>query len=803
LLLKTPLYRVDNRHDSAVRGRGAPVSISIPYGSRPGRISSEKAAYTLGLGGLVWITAHALGLIGPLDQVTFFLLGFTTTCATVIGVRHHRPALRWPWVFVACALVIFLVGGMARLALNTTGDLTANRSLIPDLITLPGYLIVGTALGGFVFARNRQRGRDVDALLDGLVAALASLTLAWVYLINPALFHAHAPLSVRVVLACYPPASVFLVALMAPTVFTSGSRRNFSQRVLFGSMVCMLAGDVVYMLFDAHILFVPQRLIDLPYALAYLGTGVSALHPSMRELCEPIRSDDVAPTRGRLAIVAVALAIPALISLRRVESSGGGRIFLVLVVLVLTITAVLRMLRALREHAASEARFAYQATHDTLTKLPNRTFVSEHLVRGLGRTRADGSSLAVLFLDIDRFKLVNDTGGHGMGDELLVAIAKRLLANVGEDGVVARIGGDEFVIVLDRVADVVEVVHRAEDLRMCFQEPFEIRGSDIYSSTSIGVTFINGENADADPESVIRDADTAMYQAKAAGRDGVAVFDASMRDQVAQRLALEQDLRNALGEGQLILNYQPIVDMYSEDAVGFEALIRWIHPTRGVIPPMTFIPIAEETGLIVEIGAWVLQESCRQLAEWRRTVPGADDLYVAVNVSARQLRHPHLIATTRAALDTSHLPAGALCLELTESMLMDDPETAAETLRALQRLGLKLSIDDFGTGYSSLSYLKRFPVDHVKIDRAFVDGLDAQDSSEESLVAAIIAMARALGMSTVAEGVETTNQADRLRQLGADKAQGYLYSRPVAASEIPATLKRLRHQALYEVAEIA
>ena len=305
---------------------------------------------------------------------------------------------------------------------------------------------------------------------------------------------------------------------------------------------------------------------------------------------------------------------------------------------------------------------------------------------------------------------------------------------------------------------------------------------------SVGVACANGLDPDVDAETLIRDADTAMYQAKAAGRDAVAMFDASMRDRTAERLALELDLRHALERGELHLNFQPIVQAATGSVDGVEALLRWSHPTRGLVPPDAFVSVAEDSGLIVEIGSWVLRESCRHVSAWRRALPTAGNLHVAVNLSARQLRDPGLVDLVAEALTEFDLPPDALWLEITESMLMENPTAATDILSALRDLGVGLSIDDFGTGYSSLAYLKRFPVDRVKIDRSFVEGLDRRDSSEESLVAAIIAMAGALGMTTIAEGVETVGQQQRLTMLGCEFAQGHFYAPAVAPRHVPGTL---------------
>jgi diguanylate cyclase (GGDEF)-like protein len=755
-----------------------------------GRVDTDaRLVYVVLAAGCVWVVAAAVGLLGPLASYTFLLFGTGAVAATVFGVRTHRPGVSWPWILIAVAFVVFLVGGAVRQALDTLGDLSSQRSLLPDLITVPGYVIVALGLVGL--ARGRRGAIDVDGMLDGVVASLAAMTLAWIYLVNPALFDVHAPLQVRLLLSCYPPLSVFLFAITARLAFTYRARRVLSYQLLLAALGMLLAGDVVYMLIETHVLTLPDRVIDVPYALSYLLFIGAVIHPSMRELTEPIPADATAPTRGRLALVAVALGIPGLIIVTRVDAAIGDRIALGSIVMALTAAAAWRVSRALRAYARSEARLAHQATHDALTGLPNRISLQEEVNRTLAGMKHDGRMLALLFLDVDRFKFVNDSHGHSLGDELLLAVAGRLHSTTRPVDLVARVGGDEFVIVLSTVRSVAEALEIAERTRLSFEIPFRARGAEIIVSASIGVSVADGTDPAVDAEALMRDADTAMYQAKDAGRDAVAVFDASMRDRAAQRLTLEVDLHHALARDELQLHYQPIVKMPTGEVEGFEALMRWAHPSWGRISPESFIPVAEDTGLIVPIGAWAIEEACRQLASWRRAVPNGEHLYVAVNLSARQLRDPELVQRVQAALDAHELPGASLCLELTESLLMNDPAAAADLLDNLRSLKVRLSIDDFGTGYSSLSHLRRFPVDHVKIDQSFVENLDRDDTSEESLIAAIVAMARALRVTTVAEGVETRGQADRLHALGCDFAQGYLYAHPVSPAQIPEVARRL------------
>jgi diguanylate cyclase len=736
------------------------------------------------------ITGYCSGLLGPFGPGLFLLILAMTTVATIWGVRTFQPRVRWPYLLCVCSFVVLLVGAGSRVALGTLGDLSADRSLLPDLITFPGYLIGLTGLAGFVRARGTGRAFDLDAFLDGAIAATTALMVAWVYLIVPAMGQQSVPLGVRLVVAAYPPVSVFMVTMAARIAFVGGLRPTIAQRLVLGSLACALVGDVLYAMLDAGLIVIPHTVVDLPYAVAFTGWSLAVTHPSMRSLTEPVLTHERAPRRGRLCFIALSLALPPIVALAQSPRPGRQYIAIVAMVVVVTALSTLRIYRALRDHAASQARLLHQATHDALTGLPNRLLVNERLDHLIANAALRHRPPGVIFLDVDRFKLVNDTKGHTTGDKLLVAVAERLCTNIRPGDIVGRIGGDEFIVIVDAVGDLPFVTGLAERIHRSFEAPFEIDGQRIYTSASIGVAVAQQSEHHLSAETLIRDADTAMYEAKEAGRDGVAVFDASMRDRVAERLTLEQELRVAVISGQLHVHYQPIVRLPGGRIEGLEALLRWTHPQRGLVSPMKFIPIAEDVGLIGEIGMWVINEACRNVAAWRR-LPGAEHVYVAVNVSARQLRDRSLVECVMTVLARHGLPGDALCLEITESMLISDPEMAAETLHALRALDVRLSVDDFGTGFSSLSYLKRFPVNNVKIDRSFVDGMDVADSSEESLVAAIIAMASALRMTTIAEGVETEGQAARLAELHCDRAQGFLYSRPLPPNVVPRTIAQL------------
>ncbi len=749
--------------------------------------SSAPAWWYLGVGCAATFGDY-LGLFGRSGMI-YPLLVLSCFAATVFAIRTYRPSVRWPFVCFAAAVGLFFVGGATREMWNTLGDISARRSLVPDVITIPGYALL--AVGMFGLSRARRGGRhDLDGMLDAALVALGALACAWAFLITPALANTGAPIGVRTVLTIYPAASIFLVAAWLQILSMGGARRSISHRLLLAALSFLLLGDVIYTLVDARIATIPLHIIDVPYLLANVLFGVVHLHPSMRELCEPVpRAQQHGRIDSRLAIVATALGLPTVVVLLRPSLSGADRAVLAIIVLTLTATAIWRVFRALRAHATSETQLVYQATHDALTGLPNRAYLKDYLDQEIARHSNTDRSFALLFLDLDRFKLVNDALGHTVGDQLLRAVAHRLGRVVPASAKIARIGGDEFVIVIGDVSGADQAVRYGEEIRASFSLPFAVAESEIYASVSVGVALA-GPSASRDAESLIRDADTAMYQAKVAGRDDVALYDAEARERTTRRLALERQLRGVLDRDELQIHYQPIVDGSTRKVIGFEALLRWAHPELGNVPPLDFVPVAEETGMIVEIGAWVLKTAAEQLAYWRAHTSGAQDLYVAVNLSARQLHEPGFVELVLNTARDAGLPNDAMRLELTESLLIEQRSVVA-SLDQLRAAGFSLSIDDFGTGYSSLAYLRRFHVDEVKIDKAFIDDLARSDGADSSLVEAIIAVAHAIGIHATAEGVELPVQADRLRELGVDSMQGYLYSRPATAADIPSVIARI------------
>jgi diguanylate cyclase (GGDEF)-like protein len=434
----------------------------------------------------------------------------------------------------------------------------------------------------------------------------------------------------------------------------------------------------------------------------------------------------------------------------------------------------------------AEDNLHFLATHDALTGLPNRLMFREHLDELLARARADATALHVLFIDLDRFKDVNDSLGHNVGDLLLRAVVSRLHDALGEADMIARLGGDEFVVLVKQPSDRVAVVIDTIDaIQAALAQPFAIGGSQLQVSASIGVSSFPGDGEDA--QTLLKHADMAMYGAKQRGKNTYQMYVRQMSMSLHRRVEMETQLRHAVENGEFSLVYQPRIDLRTNHCTGVEALLRWNNPALGAVSPVDFIPVAEETGAIVPIGAWVLREACRQAAEWRGR--GLAQIHVAVNLSARQFADPHLQDSILDALADAQLPGECLELELTESMVMRHPEQAVRWLAAIKCTGVRLSIDDFGTGYSSLAYLNRFPIDTVKIDRSFIRNVP-DSHSDTQITSAVIALGHSLGLAVIAEGAETQRQIDFLRKEGCDEVQGYFFSRPIPAADVEVFLGR-------------
>jgi diguanylate cyclase (GGDEF)-like protein len=440
--------------------------------------------------------------------------------------------------------------------------------------------------------------------------------------------------------------------------------------------------------------------------------------------------------------------------------------------------------RAHEELSRRQEELAFMATHDALTGLPNRTLILDRVEQMLVRARRNQTPVAALFVDLDNFKGINDTLGHGVGDQLLRAVAARLEGVVRDIDALGRLGGDEFVVVAEGMSLAAGPELIAERLLAALKQPFKLKGAEdtrLIVTASVGVAM--GDRATA--EELLRDADIAMYRAKWEGKNGYVVFESGMQDAVQTRMELEMDLRDAFEKEEFFIVYQPTFNLREMIPTGMEALIRWRHPTRGIVQPDDFVPLLEETGLIVDVGRWVLREACRQGAEWREA---GRQVGVAVNVAARQLDRDQFVEEVSETLSEAKLEPDALTIEITETTIMANAEETAERLAAIKELGVRVAIDDFGTGYSSLAYLQRFPVDALKIDRSFISNI-RHDSEGETLIRTLVQLGKSLSIETLAEGIEQAHELSLLREESCDTGQGFLFARPLDTQECEAFLE--------------
>ena len=567
------------------------------------------------------------------------------------------------------------------------------------------------------------------------------------------------------------------------------SERRFRGMVLNTPdliLVCAASGTVTYQSPAAEAVWGHA-------AAGLLGGPVVALtHPedqaAMRDLWEQLRQ--VMPEDGQ--------DVTRITELRLRDGAGVWRPAELIASNMLhdpAVQGVIVTIRDVTQRKAFEQQLTQRAFYDPLTGLPNRVLFRDRLEQALVRAGRRKDAVGLLFLDLDKFKLVNDSLGHQVGDQLLVEAALRLRACVRAQDTVARLGGDEFVVVLELLTGEDDAVTVAKVIAKQFCCPFMLGGREIVVTASIGIAVSDAGQEHA--ESLVRDADVAMYRAKSDGRGRYVLFDPSMHTDSLARLEVENDLRHALDHGELRVHYQPIITMETGRFTEVEALVRWQHPTRGLVQPGEFIPVAEDTGLIIPLGMWVLEEACRQVVAWHDQFPAEPRLTLSVNLSPRQFQQPSLVSDVAAALGRSGLPAGCLKLEITESVIMRDAEATIRTLWELKELGLKLAVDDFGTGYSSLSYLKRLPLDVLKIDRSFVSGI-GESQEDAAIVHAIIAMAKSLNLKVTGEGIETSEQAALLGEWGCDRGQGYLFSKPLDGRTAGELLEASTRRALRE-----
>lgn len=694
--------------------------------------------------------------------------------AILVGGLAHRVG----WGAGASIGVVTVLVALARRSEATSASLTPAEGLLTAAFAVVAITLI-------VAVRRRLAERAASVIADGFIVGLGAWIIVWVLLVEPALGDATGTDPVAVLRAAVLALATVVVTLLAILLFSD------TPSVTVGFATTGLLAGVAAVIVRAVSLrpdiSLDNAWIDGLFAGAALVLSAALVHPSVRAFGAPRRVKLSSPLMARLVATTAALVAPVIV-LAGTDSTGqGDRVVRIASSVVLAIAVMTRVVQSVRANAATQDELVRSALTDSLTGLPNRALMLRHIDAALRTSWGTSHQPTVLFIDVDRFKAINDSLGHATGDDVLMAVASRLVSCVPQHAIVGRISGDEFVVLDDRTENSTQSVMLAEQVLDAFREPVGGSRPDIFVTASIGVANAP-RGVDLGADALMRHADTAMYRAKDAGRNCISVFDDSMVEQVTQRLDIETALYRALERGELHLVHQPIVDVNLGLVVGFEALMRWQREGTPV-SPVEFIPVAEETGTIVPLGSWALRDALGQLRAWIDDGACKPSTSMSVNVSPRQLNDPQFVQTVTEALAGSRVAPDQLWLEVTEGVMITEPEQALATLRRLESIGVRIAVDDFGTGYSSLSLLQRFPIHCVKIDRTFVQRLD--DVGTRTIVRTIVAMAESLGAEVVAEGVETPEQLHLLAGLGCARAQGYLIGAPVSVADVPAVVADL------------
>lgn len=696
------------------------------------------------------------------DVAVAAMLAFGFTVA--FRLDRHRAA----WLVILVGQTCFLIGDVCFAVLEHVFHSDAYPN-VGDIFYVAGYPFI--AFGLILLLRSRGGSRDAGGVIDGFIVATSVGVLLWVFFAEPTALDQSLPVFERLISVAYPAGDLLLIAIGAQLAVRQ-VRRQAPYWIVAAGLVSLLVADVGYLYQSFYGAYSERDPVDFGWWMGYALVVAVLLHPQVGDIAAaPQKSTPRLSPRRIVVLSLVTVAAPLTIAAR---SFAGAPLELPVLLggtVVLFALVVLRLVVMASELETSRGLLLHEATHDALTGLANRTLFGE-LVE---QTLASGVPVAVLCLDLDDFKMVNDSLGHPAGDVVLQVVGERLLGLVRPGDTVARLGGDEFVMLVSD-PDVSHGWTIAQRALAAIRQPIGLAGGrTVHSTVSIGIAH-SGD--DSSVESLLRDADVAMYLAKQSGKAHYEVFQPGMRQDVIDRLEMRAELAEALARNEFVLHYQPIIEVTSGRPVGVEALLRWEHPRRGRVEPMQFIPMAEETELIVPIGRWVLMEACRRAVELD---PRPEGLEMAVNVSAVQLRQPGLVDDVMRALNSAGLAPSRLILELTESAVINDIDAAAITLCELRTHGVRIALDDFGAGYASIRHLRAFPVDIVKLDRSFVVSSLENDST---LLSGLIEMASNLGMETVGEGIEEPGQLAMLRSLHCRYAQGYLIARPMPSERL-------------------
>jgi diguanylate cyclase (GGDEF)-like protein len=714
-----------------------------------------------------------LPTMGVARVIAYPMYGAGMVVVISVAVLRGSPARRRAWMLIALAI-----------GLLTVGDVTYSvLELVDGGISYPSWADVGY-LAGYValvagvvdLVRGRTTGSERTALIDAAILTAGVAAAFWVFIMLPSISGTADPVAISVSLA-YPGADLVLLLIGLHALLGGAARPRFLQLLMLGLSVYFVS-DVVYAVAVLDGSYGFGDPIDVGWIVGLLLIGVAALHPSTQDAVPVVAKVESRLGRQRLALLAFAafLAPGLLVALggsANVDAIGG----LVVAWTVLFGLVLVRMASSVDDLGTSlilrrrlQDDLAFQATHDSLTKLANRALFE---VRLEAAVVPDPLGTGLIFLDLDDFKAVNDTLGHATGDALLQAVATRIQGQLRSGDLVARLGGDEFAILVEHCPDESTLRGLAERILIAIREPLALAGRHLVVHASAGMAFGRDGFAGLD---LMRDADVAMYQAKTNGKGQVERHEPAMHEAIIRGYELRTELAAAIASGAFFLDYQPIIDIRTGTIVAGEALVRWRHPTRGILAPGEFIGIAERSGLIQDLGRWILREACAQAMTWP-SFPDGRGRSVGVNLSPAQLLGPRFYGQLVAILAETGLDPRRLTLEITESALID-VEAASAALAAISELGVKLALDDFGTGYSALSYIAELPFDVVKVDRSFISGM-GEDGRVESLLSGILALCRSLSLLAVAEGVETEEQLARLRRLGCPEGQGFFFARPM------------------------
>ena len=737
-------------------------------------------------------------------DIGYSVIGVASVACVLAGIAIRRPADRRAWLLLAAGNVCFVLADGVWDFYQFVLHQQVPMPSVADALYLAGYPFIFA--GVVQLTRDGLRTRSRESYADATIICIGALAVAWHFLMGS---YAHDPTLQtlgRLVSLAYPVMDIGILFIVLQGLLFGAARRPVHW-LLATAMMAMLVADFAYDVMTRHGSYTTGNPIDAGWLINYVLLGAAALHPSMaaKFSADPGRVTD---SGRRLPLVALSgFVAPAILLLTDLYGARADVSALASMTIVSFVLVFLRMrwmfgrieqqtssLRdALSVRESLEADLRHQAFHDSLTGLANRALLHDRIDHALQTLPRKGATIAVLICDLDSFKTVNDSLGHLAGDRMLLVAARRLQSVVRPGDTVARLGGDEFAILLENVEQPSIATAVAERIVSVLRQPADIDEREVGLSASVGVVVAG---LGASTEQLLSDADSAMYEAKSAGKNCFRTFEESMHARIVERLELTTSFRTALQHGEFFLQYQPHFSLTDGTLEGFEALVRWQHPTLGLINPDRFIPLAEETGFIVPLGRWVLEAACDQAMRWP-TGDGAP-LTMSVNLSGRQLADDNLLSDVSTALAFSGLPARRLILEITESALMADTDQTVWVLTELQATGVRLAIDDFGTGYSSLSYLRQFPVEIIKIDKSFVDPLNDASAEGAAFVRSIIRLAHSLGLQTIAEGIEHPGQREQLITLGCDSAQGFLLGRPLdrqAAADL-VRMRQIRHRAL-------